>query len=434
MTTTIDPKDILIGPREEDLARCVHCGFCLQACPTYQVLGIESDSPRGRIQLSRALLEGRIEPTPSVVQHIDRCLACRACETACPSGVAYGRIIEGTRALIQSRADRPRAWRLRSLIARFVLSRPRVLRAGFQLLRAYQQTPLAPLVHRLLRGRLRQLEELAPPLPRRFFSAPAVGPVPSRAHKATVALLNGCVMPYTAASTHEATVRVLERNGCQVLLPPAAGCCGAIHVHNGDLEAARDLARRNVDAFLGSGADYVIVNAGGCGSTLKEYGDLLEHDPRYAARAKDLAARVRDISEFLAELPFDAPKGRVDARVTYQDSCHVAHAQKIRAAPRQILHSIPGLQLVEMAASDRCCGSAGTYKLAQMDLSRQLLQMKMDDALATGCDVIATSNPDCMLQLGLGVRLHGGKEGVLHVVELLDRAYQAENPGEQAPR
>ena len=427
MTASIQPEDILIGPRADDLARCVHCGFCLQACPTYQVLGLEADSPRGRIQLAKALSEGRIEATPSVVKHFDLCLACRACETACPSGVPYGRIIEGARALVQSRDDRPQSWRLRSMIARFMLSRPKVLRGLFSLLRFYQRTPAAPLVHKLLRGKLRQIEELAPRLPQRFFSAPAVGPAPRGPRKATVALLNGCVMPYTAASTHEATVRVLERNGCQVLLPPAAGCCGAIHVHNGDLKAARDLARRNVDAFLESGAEYVIVNAGGCGSTLKEYGELLESDPRYAHQGRELASRVRDVSEFLAELPFEAPRGRVDARVTYQDSCHVAHAQKIREAPRQILRSIPGLHFVEMEASDRCCGSAGTYKLAQMDMSRQLLSMKMEDALATGCEIIATANPDCMLQLDLGVRLHGENEEVVHVVELLDRAYAAES-------
>jgi Fe-S oxidoreductase len=422
----IQPEDILIGPRPEDLARCVHCGFCLQACPTYQVLGLETESPRGRIQLARALSEGRIEATPNVVKHFDLCLACRACETACPSGVPYGRIIEGARSLVQSSESRPRSWRVRSLVARSVLSRPKLLRAGFTLLRLYQRTPIAPVVHRLLPGKLRRIEELAPRLPKRFFAPGPVAAEPRGAHRATVALLSGCVMPYTAASTHEATVRVLARNGCRVLAPPAAGCCGAIHVHNGDLEAARDLARSNVDAFLASGAEYVIVNAGGCGSTMKEYGELLGHDPRYAARAAELAAKVRDVSEFLADLPFEPPAGRVDTRVTYQDSCHVAHAQKIRDAPRQVLRSIPGLEFVEMPSSDRCCGSAGTYKLAQMDMSRELLRMKMDDALTTGCDVIATANPDCMLQLDLGVRLHGDHEEVVHVVELLDRAYEAE--------
>jgi glycolate oxidase iron-sulfur subunit len=424
VTRTIAPEDILVGPRAEDLARCVHCGFCLQACPTYQVLGLETESPRGRIQLARALSEGRIEPTPNVVQHFDLCLACRACETACPSGVPYGRIIEGARSLVQSREDRPRSWRVRSRISRLVLSRPRLLKAGFTLLRFYQRTPLAPLVRRLLPGKLRRIEELAPRLPQRFFEPGAIAAEPEGAVRATVALLSGCVLPYTAASTHEATVRVLARNGCRVLVPPAAGCCGAIHVHNGDLEAARELARRNVDAFLASGAEHVIVNAGGCGSTMKEYGELLEHDARYAAKAAELAARVRDVSEYLAELPFEPPSGRVEARVTYQDSCHVAHAQRIREAPRQILRSIPGLELVEMASSDRCCGSAGTYKLAQMDMSRELLRLKMDDVLATRCGIIATANPDCMLQLNLGVRLHGEREEVVHVVELLDRAYR----------
>jgi glycolate oxidase iron-sulfur subunit len=308
-----------------------------------------------------------------------------------------------------------------------MLARPWRLRLAFAALGAYQRSPLAPLVRRLLPARLRAFEQLTPTVARQRFAPPEIAALPADEVRSTVALLSGCVMPYTAASVNEATVRVLARNCCRVLVPRAQVCCGAMHVHNGDPEAAQELARRNIDAFLDSGAQYVIVNAGGCGSTLKEYGELLAGDPAYAARAADFAARVRDVNEFLDALPFVPPKGVIRARVTYQDSCHVAHAQGILEAPRHLLRSIPGIELIEMPASDRCCGSAGTFKLTQLDMSRQLLARKMSDVRQTACQVIATANPDCMLQLDLGVRLHGEHEEVVHVVELLDRAYVAED-------
>jgi glycolate oxidase iron-sulfur subunit len=431
----IDQADILVGPRPDDLARCVHCGFCLQACPTYTVLGLENDSPRGRIQLARALTERRIEPTPSVVSHFDLCLGCRACETACPSGVPYGRIIEDTRALVQTLPERPRAWRLRSLALRLLFARPWRLRAAFTALRLYQRSPLAGLARRLLPSRLRQMEAL---LPRTSNRQQAISNKVRRQEpegvsndvvgeaRATVALLAGCVMPHVYPETNAVTARVLARNSCRVLLPAGQGCCGALHLHNGDPEAARALARRNIDAFLASGADAIVVNSAGCGSAMKEYGALFANDPAYAEKAQRFAALVRDVSEFLVALPFEPPRARLDLHVTYQDSCHLVHAQRIREAPRQLLRAIEGVELVEMAAPDRCCGSAGIYNLTQPEMSRRLLDEKMDDALATGCNLIATANPGCMLQLELGVRLRGRQQEVLHVVELLDRAYAAE--------
>jgi len=416
------------GPAAEDLARCVHCGFCLQVCPTYLVLGMETESPRGRIHLARAVQEGRIEPTPGVVTHFDLCLQCRACETACPSGVPYGRIMESTRALIGSRQDQPSSSKLRRLALRLLFAAPWRLRLCFGLLRFYQGLPLAPLVRRLLPTRLREVEASLPRLPRRFFASTALLAEPQSTPKATVALLTGCVMPLTYPQTHEATVRVLARNGCRVIAPPSQRCCGALHLHNGDPEAARALARKNIDAFLASGADAIVVNAAGCGSTMKEYGELFAGDRLYEARAAAFAAKVKDVTEFLAELPFEAPAAAVPGRVTYQDSCHLVHAQKVRDAPRAILRSIPGLELVEMEAPDRCCGSAGIYNLTQPEMSRRLLDDKMADALATKPDVIATANPGCMLQLELGVRRSGAGQDVVHVVELLDRAYLAEAP------
>jgi Fe-S oxidoreductase len=412
----------------EDIARCVHCGFCLQACPTYLITGMEAESPRGRIQLARALAEDVIEVTPKVAAHFDLCLQCRACETACPSGVQYGRIIEGARATVQQSKARPRSWRWRTAIMRQLFAAPWRLRLAFGALRFYQRSPIAGLARFLLPRRLREMEQMLPRLPDAPYKAPEVAAEPAGLPKATVALLNGCVMPLTYPQTHEASVRVLARNGCRVLVPGSQGCCGALHLHNGDLEAARTLARRNIDAFLAGDADFIAVDSAGCGSTMKEYGELFANDPSYAEKAVRLAARVRDITELLVEVGFEAPRGRIEETVTYQDSCHLVHAQKVRQAPRQVLRAIPGLSLVEMKTPDRCCGSAGIYNLTQTEMSRRVLQDKMDDALATACDVIATANPGCMLQLELGVRLHNGKQDVVHVVELLDRAYAAENP------
>jgi glycolate oxidase iron-sulfur subunit len=427
VTTTHDHVHVFAdGPREEDLARCVHCGFCLQACPTYVITRLETESPRGRIALARGLSQGTIEATPNVASHFDLCLQCRACETACPSGVPYGRIIEGARALVQSRPDRPKSWRLRSTVLRQMFASRWRLKTAFSALRTYQRSPIAKWVRRLLPGRLRQMESMLPQLGDRFFEPPVVAAQPAGEVKATVALLSGCIMPMTHPQTHEATVRVLARNGCRVLVPASQGCCGALHVHNGDREAARHLARKNIDAFLSSGADYFVVNSAGCGSAMKEYDDLFEHDKAYAAKAARFVEGVRDVNELLVEIGFVAPTGRVEERVTYQDSCHLAHAQRIKDAPRQLLRSIPGVELTEMAMPDRCCGSAGIYNLTQTEMSRRVLDDKMRDVMSTDCDAICTANPGCMLQLDLGVRLNGGSQEVLHVVELLDRAYRAE--------
>jgi glycolate oxidase iron-sulfur subunit len=410
----------------DDLAQCVHCGFCLQACPTYIVTGLETESPRGRIQLAKALAEDRIEVTQKVAAHFDLCLQCRACETACPSAVPYGRIIEGARATVQESNARPTSWNLRTRLMRLMLAAPWRTRAAFSLLRVYQRSPLAPVARRLLPRRLRDMERMLPKLPGHSYAPPEVAAEPAGVPKATVAMLNGCIMPLTHPQTHEASARVMARNGLRVFIPAAQGCCGALHVHNGDPGAARKLARKNIDVFLDSGAEYIAVDSAGCGSTMKEYANLFRDEPAYLEKARLFASKVRDVSELLVETGFEAPSGEVDAVVTYQDSCHLAHAQQIRSAPRELLRSIPGLTLHEMQTPDRCCGSAGVYNLTQPVMSQRLLQDKMDDVLQTGCSVIATANPGCMLQLDLGVRLRDGTQEVVHVVELLDRAYQAE--------
>jgi glycolate oxidase iron-sulfur subunit len=393
------------------------------------ITSLETESPRGRIALAKALAHGEIEPTPNVVSHFDLCLQCRACETACPSGVPYGRIIEGARAMVQASPQRPKSWRLRSMILRVMFAAPWRLRVAFGGLRLYQRSPLPPVVRRFLPRRLRQMEAMLPNLPDKPYNPPEVAANPAGALKGTVALLSGCIMSITHPHTHEATVRVLARNGFRVLVPKSQGCCGALHVHNGDPEAARELAKRNIDAFLGSGVDYIVVNSAGCGSAMKEYDELFAADARYGTKAREFVSKCRDVTELLDETGLVAPTARIEASVTYQDSCHLAHAQRIREAPRNLLRAIPGLKLVEMSTPDRCCGSAGIYNVTQTEMSRTLLDAKMDDALATGCDVISTANPGCMLQLDLGVRLRDGSQEVVHVVELLDRAYTAETAG-----
>lgn len=411
-----------LGPLAIELARCVRCGFCLQACPTYVALGREPDSPRGRIHLVDALVTGRVPATQALADHLDLCLQCRACETACPSGVRFGRIMEAGR-METLRRGAPFSWRLRALVIRQLVTRPSRLALLFSLLRLYQRSGLQAFARRLgltrlLPASLRMAEASLPRLPRRAFVAEEPdGGGSTRA----VALLEGCVMPHLYPATHEATVRVLRRLGYRVVIPEASACCGALSLHAGDVETARACARRVIDAFEATAADTIIVNAAGCGAAMKEYGHLLADDPAYAARASALAARVRDVIEFVAEheLPSLSP---VAATVTYQDSCHLAHAQGVRDAPRRVLRAIPGLELREMEAADRCCGSAGVYSIARPDMSLRLLDEKMRAVRLTGAAVIATANPGCIMQLELGVRRAGLDARVVHVVELLDEA------------
>ena len=422
-----------IGPKQADLDKCVHCGLCLSACPTYRELGIEMDSPRGRIYQMVQVHEGA-PITESYKEHIDLCLACRACETACPSGVPYGRLVEAARAEIEITAQRPwwtRAFR-RFIFAHFLKSRTLLTIAGSGLY-LYQASGLQALVRasKLLKlfGRLGDVESLSPPAQIPFFfrqigkTFPAIG---ERRYR--VAMMAGCIANVSFARLNEATVRVLQKNGCDVVIPGEQTCCGALHVHAGVKEEARKLARRNIDAVLSDakqagGFDAVITNAAGCGSTLKEYGELLEDDPAYAAKAKEFEHLMKDVTEFLAGIPLNMEMKPMPVTVTYQDSCHLAHGQKIKKAPRQLLQAIPGLTYREMPLADQCCGSAGTYNVMHTDMAMQLLEKKMGNAETTGAGIIATANPGCMLQLEAGVTRWGKAERVMHVVEVLDEAY-----------
>ncbi len=416
-------------PQQTDLDRCVHCGLCLNACPTYRELRVEMDSPRGRIYQMAQVSSGEAAIGPSYIQHIDLCLACHGCETACPSGVRYGRLVEAARAQIENHIQRPRHIRwLRSIFFNKLLpSRPNLGFVGATLY-LYQVSGLKWLVRVLgfLPSRLREIESLAPDIDAPFFFPyygrilPAEGP-----RRYRIAFLGGCIANIAFARLNEATVRVLQKNGCEVSIPKDQTCCGALHVHSGLPEPARKLARRNIDALLDGGFDAIITNAGGCGSTLKEYGDLLEHDPVYAAKARRFAALVKDVNEFLASIELNTEMTAAPLIATYQDSCHLAHGQKIRSAPRKLLGLVPNLELREMPLSDLCCGSAGIYNVVHTAMSTALLRKKMDAVKSTGAQMIITANPGCMLQLEAGARKFGQNQRVAHVVEILDRAYRA---------
>ena len=421
------------APAEADLYRCVHCGLCLSACPTYVETRLETESPRGRIALMKAVHEGRTGISDRLVSHWELCLQCRACEAVCPSGVPYGRLMEHTRAQVQDNGlESPELSRLSRLFLRAALPHNRRLKVAGHLMRLYQRSGLQGLVRRsgLLRflpGGLAAMEAQMPVMGGRFFS-PRQQVFPAKGERrVTVGLLSGCVMPLMQGEAMRAAVRVLQRNGCDVAVPPAQGCCGALNLHAGDLELGRRMARRNIDAFRGAGVDVVVTASAGCGSSMKEYGDLLRDDPDYADAAREFAAKTQDITEFLAGLPLERPKAELPWRVTMQDPCHLAHAQRITDAPRQILRSITGLQLTEMVESSLCCGSAGFYSLIQPEMSQRLQRRKIGNALDTGAEVIASANPGCIAQLEQGLRSTEADARVMHVVEILDAAYQSEH-------
>ena len=413
-----------------DLDRCVHCGLCLNACPTYRELGLEMDSPRGRIYQMVQVSEGA-PVTKSYLEHIGLCLACRGCETACPSGVQYGRLVESARAEIETRVRRGIFSRLiRGFVFRRLLPSRRALTVAGTLFYLYEACGLKALMRALgflkLLGRLGEIERLAPSAEPPFFFSQIGRTFPARGNRRyRVAFLSGCIANISFARLNEATVRVLQNNGCEVVVPEHQGCCGALHVHAGLREQARRLARRNIDAVVGGDYDAIITNAAGCGSTLKEYDELLHDDPVYLLKARAFTTLMRDVTEFLASIELNPDLGPVPATVTYQDSCHLAHGQKIRTAPRQLLARIPELQMREMPSADICCGSAGIYNVVQNAMSMQILERKMESVNAAGTAFIATANPGCMLQLQAGVRLHGSGQRVYHVVELLDLSYRA---------
>ncbi len=426
------------GPDVPDRAlidACVHCGFCLPACPTYLLWQEEMDSPRGRIYLMKGAVDGRAALTPAFAGHIDACLGCLACVTACPSGVRYGPLIERTRAQVEQHYARPWLDRMfREALFR-VLPYPAVLRValaplalGGGLFRSLTRAGWL----RYLPKRVAALLTLAPSVTWSDIMAtlpehtPAVG-----AKRLTVGLLAGCVQQVTFSSVNLATGRVLAAEGCEVIVPPRQGCCGALSRHSGRLDESRAFARRTIAAFERTGIDRVVVTAAGCGSSMKEYSELLEDDPDWSARAHAFSARVRDVSELLVELGAPrAPRHPLRARVAYHDACHLAHGQGIRTQPRELLQGIPGVELLELAESDVCCGSAGIYNLVQPDAAAALGARKATHVAAAQPDLIATANPGCALQIAAACRERGIACEVMHPIELLDMSIQNKEPGQ----
>ncbi|HEY2554442.1 MAG TPA: heterodisulfide reductase-related iron-sulfur binding cluster [Candidatus Cybelea sp.] len=402
---------------------CIRCGLCLASCPTYLETMTETSGPRGRISLIKDVAQARLDVlSPGFVEQMSQCLDCRACEAVCPSGVRYGQLVESARAQIrrasQEGTSPGKRRRLRDLALRGLVGNPRLMRAAARLVRFAQQAHLTSLAG--VFG-LRRAVQLAPRIPSSFFVADDQrfeAPNP-----AGLAFLHaGCIMPVAFGRVHEATVRMLLRVGLSVVVPRSQTCCGALATHDGDPDFARELARRNIESFERSGADVYVVNAAGCGSTLKEYAELLAADERWASRARGFSQRVRDITEVLDAMDLGTPSRAIDATATYQEPCHLVHAQRISKAPRRLLARIPGLRMVELEESAVCCGSAGIYNVEQPEMASRLQRRKVEAIERSGASIVVTANPGCALQITAGL---GGKNRavVRHLVELLDEAY-----------
>lgn len=424
--------------------RCVRCGFCLDACPTYRLTRSETQSPRGRLRLMASVMSGEADLNADTVEAIDICLGCRACETACPSGVQYGHVVEHFRARIHESGIRARlqtdvkrglmsAMENPGLFATTLAASKRfsaLLRIGTPADGSGVGSSLMPAPVASILSGTRGDATLMPDTPDDLTvgtlpaHAPAIGP-----RRTTVCMLQGCVMRVLYHRTNVATMRVLQRAGCDVLCPSDAGCCGALDLHAGFMAEGAARARELIRSLNALSFDAFVVNSAGCGSTIRDYGHTLADDPTWAKAAAAIAARTRDVSEFLDELGIPAPMGRFDAVVTYHDACHLAHGQGVTDAPRRLLAAVPGLKLVPLRESDTCCGSAGTYNLTQPEMARRLLERKVDNIMATGASVVAMGNPGCMAWIARGLKDRGSNIRVMHVVEILDEALQAGERG-----
>ncbi len=418
------------------LDACTHCGLCLPTCPTYRELGLETDSPRGRLYLIRNALRAQ-DPIPlddDWAKYIYRCLDCRACETACPSGVHFGEIIEEARAIYELNNERPTEQRFwRHFAFKEILPYKDRLDLIFELMWLYQRLGIRRLVQKSgilrLMGRLGAMESMLPKIPHPSLKYTIQEFTPAKGvAKYRVGFISGCIMNQVFTETNLATIRVLTENGCDVITPHHQTCCGALHVHNGVRDMALELARTNIDVFGAEDVDAIIINSAGCGATLREYEALMEHDPAYSEKAKQFSHKMRDISEFLAEIEMKPPEGEIKRRVTYDEPCHLLHGQQIQFQPRKVLSSIPGLELIELRESEWCCGGAGIYNIVQPEMSAQILERKMKYIADTDAEIIATGNPGCILQIQLGVQKHGLAMKVMHPIDLLDCSYRGVDP------
>ncbi len=423
------------APEDSIINACVHCGLCLSSCPTYVETGREASSPRGRIYLIKMVSEGQLDIEDEVFTgQMSQCLNCRACEAVCPSGVQYGRLVEAARDQIQQVQETeqsPPVAALRGVVFGVLFNHMGLLRAFSWGMRFYQQSGIQTFARKsglLKLLKLDETEQLLPPIDEKFFvprgNTLRATNVAQAEH--TVGIFAGCIQSTAFADVNRATARVLAANGNDVSAYTGQGCCGALHAHAGDLDGARVLARKNIDAFEQSGTEALIINAAGCGAQLKDYGHLLEHDPQYAERAKEFVKRVNDATEWLAKFPINtADMGNVDMTVTYQEPCHLCHAQRISKQPRTLLKAVPGLTLVEMKESSLCCGSAGIYNITQPEMAAQLGERKVANAMATNADTVVSANPGCMIQVGGILRQHGSEMDVAHIMTVLDHAYAA---------
>lgn len=407
-------------PTSDLITQCMHCGMCLPACPTYALTLQEKASPRGRIRLIKAVAEGELEITPGFVDAMHFCLDCRACETACPAGVQYGKLVEAARAQIETHAPGPLWSRLlKSFFLRFVFIRPERLLFLGRIMAFVQALGLDTLP---LPGRLGKLQKFSPRIARRQ-TLPAVIPGKT-AQRGRVALLTGCVMDLIYPDINADTAHVLAHNGYEVHTIPHQVCCGSLHGHTGDRDTARVLAKKNIDAFHAETYDAIIVNSAGCGSFMKHYDHLLDQDADYRERARTFSRKCKDVTEFLAEKGFEKPTRPLRRRVTYHEACHLVHGQGVSQQPREILKSIPGLELVELTEATWCCGSAGIYNVTRTEDSLKLLERKMNHIEATAADTVVTGNPGCLLQIQTGARGRGLPMRVVHPVTLLRMAYE----------
>jgi len=419
-------------PSTDLINECVHCGFCLAACPTYALWGEEMDSPRGRIYLMKLGLDGQVSLDSTFVHHMDNCLGCMACMTACPSGVEYDKLIEATRAQIERNYPRPMPDGILRRMIFEIFPRPDRLRLLLGPLRIYQRSGLQSLVRRsgllkLLPASLQAMETLTPSAPRKAVALPERFPAQGEP-RMRVGLLLGCVQRVFFPEVNGATARVLAAEGCDVIIPNNQDCCGALMIHAGEEKAAIDCARRTIDAFERVTVDAVVINAAGCGSNMKDYGYLLRDDPKYSAKAEAFSAKCRDVSEVLAALQPRAPRHPLPLKVAYQDACHLQHAQGVRAQPRTVLGTIPELQIIEMAEAALCCGSAGIYNLVRPGPAKELGDRKVRNVIAAAPDIVATGNPGCLLQLQSGLKQAGSDVPVVHMIEVVDASIRGLSP------
>jgi glycolate oxidase iron-sulfur subunit len=423
MTEAVAHSELFAAWRGAE-SHCIKCGFCLPVCPTYRETGSESASPRGRLELMYAAARDDL-PIEEIRDHLGFCLGCLACETACPSGIRFGTLLEAGRA--DALAAAGPSWR-RPLPLLRVVTAPALLQALAWGLWLCQVSRLLALLRfsglLLLAPPLARLERSLPPLPMPQRWRPGTGHSDAEKGERRVLLFSGCVMDAVFGAVHAATVKVLRRNGFVPAVPPEQACCGALHQHEGERAGAVALARRNIAAFEQAGEAPILVNSAGCGAFLKSYAHLLADDPDWKERAARVAERVRDINEFLAAIPLQEPQRPLQIKVAYDDACHLLHAQQIGSAPRDLLRRVPGLELVPLEEADWCCGSAGSYGFHHPAMAARLLSRKMEHIAASGAQVVATGNPGCLLQLRLGAERHRMQLHVLHPVELLAKAYE----------